>query len=84
VDDVQWLDDLSAFLLRSLPGRLVGSAVAWLFTSRARSLPFLAGMADGWPGAPPFARVDLGPLAVGDIVALVADCLGTIPDVATR
>ena len=37
VDDVQWVDRLSAFSLRIMPGRLAGSAVVWLFAARTHS-----------------------------------------------
>ncbi len=83
-DDVQWLDDLSAFLLRSLPGRLAGSPVAWLLTSRSGSLPLLAALSDDPAGDPLFTRVELGPLAASDIIALAGDHLGAVPSRATR
>jgi DNA-binding CsgD family transcriptional regulator len=84
VDDAQWLDDLSAFLLRSLPGRLAGSPVAWLLASRADDLPVFAGLAGGLGDGLPVTRLALGPLTQGDIVAIARDHLGTVPGSATR
>jgi len=84
VDDAQWLDDLSAFLLRSLPGRLAGSPVAWLAASRADDLPVFAGLGGGLGDDLPFTRLALGPLAESDIIAIARDHLGTVPGSATR
>jgi len=80
VDDAQWLDDLSGFVLRSLPGRLVHSPVAWLAAARTADLPFLAGAA----GDAPLRRLELGPLADSDIIAISHDQLGVLPGTATR
>jgi DNA-binding CsgD family transcriptional regulator len=80
VDDAQWLDDLSAFVLRSLPGRLAHSPVAWLAVARTADLPFLAGAA----GDAPLGRLELGPLADNDIIAIAHDQLGALPGTATR
>jgi len=80
VDDAQWLDDLSAFVLRSLPGRLAHSPVAWLAAARTADLPFLAGAA----GDAPLRRLELGPLADSDIIAIAHDQLGAFPRTATR
>jgi DNA-binding CsgD family transcriptional regulator/tetratricopeptide (TPR) repeat protein len=80
VDDVPWLDDLSAFLLRSLPGRLSGSPVAWLFAARPGDVPLLETLGPD----PFFTTITLGPLTSSDIVALARDQLGTMPPSATR
>ena len=84
VDDAQWLDDLSAFLLRSLPGRLAGSPVAWLMASRADDLPVFEGLCGGLADDLPSARLALGPLAESDIVAIASDHLRAAPSSATR
>jgi DNA-binding CsgD family transcriptional regulator/tetratricopeptide (TPR) repeat protein len=84
VDDAQWLDDLSTFLLRSLPGRLAGSPVAWLLASRTAGLPLLEGLCGGPTDEVPFTRVALGPLATADVIAIARDQLGTIPADSTR
>jgi predicted ATPase len=80
VDDAQWLDDLSAFVLRSLPGRLAHSPVAWLAAARTADLPFLAGAV----GDAPLRQLELGPLADSDIIAIARDQLGALPGTATR
>jgi DNA-binding CsgD family transcriptional regulator len=84
VDDAQWLDDLSAFLLRSLPGRLAGSPVAWLMASRVDDLPVFEGLCGGLADGLPSTRLALGPLAEGDIIAIARDQLGTVPGTVTR
>jgi DNA-binding CsgD family transcriptional regulator len=84
VDDAQWLDDLSAFLLRSLPGRLAGSPVAWLMASRAEELPVFEGLCGGLADDLPSVRLVLDPLADSDIIAIARDHLGTAPGSATR
>ncbi|HEX3964528.1 MAG TPA: AAA family ATPase [Trebonia sp.] len=84
VDDAQWLDDLSAFLLRSLPGRLAGSPVAWLMASRVDDLPVFEGLCGGLADGLPSTRLALGPLAEGDIIAIARDHLGTVPGTVTR
>ena len=84
IDDAQWLDDLSAFVLRSLPGRLADSPVAWLLASRTAGLPLLEALR-GRPAedsAP--IHIALGPLASSDIIAIARDQLGTVPGIATR
>jgi DNA-binding CsgD family transcriptional regulator len=84
VDDAQWLDDLSTFLLRSLPGRLAGSPVAWLMTARSDDLPVFDGLCGGLADDLPSTRLDLGPLPDNDIIAIARDRLGTVPGSATR
>jgi hypothetical protein len=80
VDDVPWLDDLSAFLLRSLPGRLATSPVAWLLTARPGDVPLV----ETFGREPSFGTVTLGPLAASDIIAIARDQLGTPPPGPTR
>lgn len=80
VDDVPWLDDLSAFLLRSLPGRLAASPVAWLLAARPGDVPLLGALGRD----PAFTTISLGPLTSSDIVAIARDRLGTVPPSATR
>jgi predicted ATPase len=80
VDDAAWLDDLSAFLLRSLPRRLAGFPVAWLLAARPGEVPLLETLGQD----PSFTMVTLGPLSTSDIVAIARDQLGTMPATATR
>jgi predicted ATPase len=84
IDDAKWLDDLSAFVLRSLPGRLPTSPITWLLASRAASLPLLEVLRGNQDGDPPFTSIDLRPLAVSDIMAIALDQLGVIPGPAPR
>jgi DNA-binding CsgD family transcriptional regulator/tetratricopeptide (TPR) repeat protein len=84
VDDAQWLDDLSAFLLRLLPGRLAGSPVAWLMASRANDLPVFEGLSSGLADELTVTYLPLGPLADSDVIAIARDHLGTVPGSATR
>ena len=84
VDDAQWLDDLSAFVLRSLPRRLAGSSVAWVLATRIRDLPLLEALCTSEPKDGAFARIELGPLSDGDITAMAHDLLGQAPGPLTR
>jgi DNA-binding CsgD family transcriptional regulator/tetratricopeptide (TPR) repeat protein len=84
VDDTQWLDDLSVFLLRTLPGRLADVPVGWLLSARSGNLPLLDALASGPDRDRQFPRMELGPLGASDIVALASDRIGTIPGSATR
>ena len=84
VDDAEWLDDLSALLLRLLPGRLAGSPVAWLMASRADDLPVFEGLTGGLADELTVTYLPLGPLAESDIIAIARDHLGAVPGSVTR
>jgi DNA-binding CsgD family transcriptional regulator len=84
VDDAQWLDDLSAFVLRSLPRRLAGSPVVWMLATRAADLPLLEALCGGEPKDGAFARIELGPLSDDDITAMARDLIGKAPGPLTR
>ena len=71
-------------MLRSLPGRLAGSPVAWLMASRTDDLPVFEGLSGGLADELPFTHLALGPLAESDIIAIARDHLGTVPGSATR
>jgi DNA-binding CsgD family transcriptional regulator len=84
VDDIQWLDDLSIFLLRSLPARMPGSPIAWLLASREPSAGLIERLTSTHAGEPRFVHMELGPLKIDDILALARDQLGSSPSVAHR
>jgi DNA-binding CsgD family transcriptional regulator/tetratricopeptide (TPR) repeat protein len=84
VDDAEWLDDLSALLLRLLPGRLAGSPVAWLMASRADDLPVFEGLSGGLSDELTVTYLPLGPLTESDVIAIARDHLGAVPGSATR
>ena len=84
VDDAQQLDDLSAFVVRSLPRRLAGSAVAWVLATRNRDLPLLEALRTGEPRDVAFEHIELGPLSDDDIAAMAHDLLGQAPGPLTR
>jgi DNA-binding CsgD family transcriptional regulator/DNA polymerase III delta prime subunit len=80
IDDLQWADRTSRFLLRSLVSRLLGLPVVWLLASRDSDL-------DAVLAAHETDRVEhlrLAPLATQDIAAIAADRLGRTPDERTR
>ncbi|MFC8175732.1 ATP-binding protein [Streptomyces sp. NPDC057325] len=82
LDDVQWADPLSRFVLRQLPGRLRTSPVLWLLTGRTG--PEGAGeeiLAAGRDRLP-VTTLTLGPLSPTAISQLADDTLG--PDVDER
>ena len=80
LDDVQWADQLSRFLLRVLPGRLAGSPVVWVLAGRAgpeaTQDPFTgAGLSEGVR----YHQIELGPLSDEDMVHVATDVLGGTP-----
>ena len=80
IDDLQWADRVSRFLLRSLLSRLVGLPVVWMFASRDDP----AGIDLAGPGTVRREHVRLAPLATPDLAAMARDRLGRVPDDRTR
>jgi DNA-binding CsgD family transcriptional regulator len=80
IDDLQWADRVSRFLLRSLVSRLAGLPVVWIFAGRDD------------PSGTDLAGYDvvrreylqLGPLTSSDLAAMARDRLGRVPDERTR
>ena len=68
IDDLQWADGTSRFILRMLFPRLIGLPVVWLLASRD------ADVADS--GDVRAERIPLGPLDAEEIAAIAADRLG--------
>ena len=80
IDDVQWADRVSRFLLRSLVSRLVGLPVVWLLASRDdQSGADLTGH-----GLVRVEHLPLAPLTTQDLAAIARDRLGRVPDERTR
>lgn len=80
IDDVQWADRMTRFVIRTLLSRLLGLPVVWLLASR-----------DDDPRADliglDVARVEhvrLAPLSSLDLAAIAHDRLGRVPDTRTR
>ena len=80
IDDLQWADRVSRFLLRTLVPRLIGMPVMWLFASREQEI------AADLAGYEPVHVEDLRltPLTAPDLVAVARDRLGHPPDPAIR
>lgn len=80
VDDAQWVDPLTFFALRLLPGRLAASPVVWLLATR--EVP--GGPADQIAEAAgrdvPVVRVGLAALTDDAVLAMAVDRLGPRPD----
>jgi DNA-binding CsgD family transcriptional regulator/tetratricopeptide (TPR) repeat protein len=79
IDDTQWTDPVSRFVLRALPSRLAGSAIMWLLASRSSG----EGLAEDLK-RPGFAGsridvVELSPLRAADIAAMARDRLNRAP-----
>jgi DNA-binding CsgD family transcriptional regulator/tetratricopeptide (TPR) repeat protein len=79
IDDTQWTDPVSRFVLRALPSRLAGSAIMWLLASRSSG----EGLAEDLK-RPGFAGsridvVELSPLSAADIAAMAQDRLNRPP-----
>jgi DNA-binding CsgD family transcriptional regulator len=79
IDDTQWADPVSRFVVRSLPSRLAGYPILWLFASRSSG----EGLVDDLK-RPSFVEsrievVELGPLSAADIEAMAQDRLNRTP-----
>ncbi|WP_200214338.1 ATP-binding protein [Micromonospora coerulea] len=79
IDDAQWVDRLSRFALRILPGRLAGSPVVWLLTSREAHGPAIDELTSSAVDGVHVHRLELGPLAPGDIERMAVARLGELP-----
>jgi predicted ATPase len=80
IDDLQWADRISRFLVRALVSRLTGLPVVWLLASRDENLSHDLTSDDR-------NRVEhlrLGPLSTPDLAAIAQDRLGRIPDERVR
>ena len=78
LDDVQWADRVSRFVMRTLFSRLLALPVVWLLASREDEADLLK---------PVFTRVEqlrLAPLSTADLAAIAQDRLGRVPDERTR
>lgn len=75
LDDLQWADRVSTFILRNLVPRLVGLPVVWVLSARSDE------QTAQWFGAEPprVERIRLEPLGTADILALAQDRLGQAP-----
>src|SRR5580692_13034298 len=72
IDDLQWADRVSRFLLRSLVSRLAGLPVVWIFASRDDpSGTDLAGY-----DVVRREHIQLAPLTTSDLAAMALDRLG--------
>ena len=79
LDDWQWADQVSRFIMRTLPGRLIGLPVVWLFASRDDDV--FADLAGSVPGS--IDHIQLAPLTSADLAAIAKDRLGHAPDERT-
>lgn len=84
VDDAQWADSVTRFVLRALPGRLSGSSVLWLFASRSTEDGLVDDLKDATFVDSPVETIELGPLTAPDIAAMAVDRLGRPPTAAVR
>jgi len=80
IDDLQWADRVSLFLLRTLVPRLIGLPVLWLFASREQEIA--ADVAGYEPVQDEQLR--LAPLTAADLAAVARDRLGHAPDATIR
>jgi DNA-binding CsgD family transcriptional regulator len=80
VDDAQWCDPLTAFILRLLPKRLAAAPAAWLLATRDEPGGGLAEqIADAARPDLPVVPVRLGLLPEDAVFAVAVDRLGTQP-----
>ena len=71
IDDLQWADRVSRFLLRSLVSRLVGLPVVWMFASRDDSIGIELATCD----VVRRENLQLAPLTTQDLAAMARDRL---------
>jgi DNA-binding CsgD family transcriptional regulator len=80
IDDLQWADRVSRFLVRSLVSRLAGLPVVWIFASRDD----LSGIDLAGYDVVRREYLRLVPLTMSDLAAMARDRLGRVPDERTR
>ncbi|MEV0406657.1 AAA family ATPase [Actinoallomurus sp. NPDC050550] len=79
IDDAQWSDPVSRFVLRSLPSRLTGSPILWLFASRSSDEGLLDDLKRSSFVESRVEVIELGPLSAPDIMAMAEDRLHRVP-----
>ena len=79
VDDVQWADRVSRFVLRTLLARCIGLPIVLALASRD---PGIAGEM-ALPETDAVERLSLDPLGFADVIAMARDHLGRMPDEST-
>ncbi|MHA6757659.1 ATP-binding protein [Streptacidiphilus sp. PAMC 29251] len=79
IDDAQWVDRLTRFVLRALPARLAGSPIVWVLAGRDAGGGLVADLAQAEIPSVPLERIQLGPLSAVDVAALAQDRLGAAP-----
>lgn len=80
LDDLQWADRLSQFLVRALSGRLVGSPVVWVLAARTSPGLLLTGPdAFALVEGAPLERLTLAPLTERAVLELATELLGDAP-----
>lgn len=83
VDDAQWCDPLSVFILRVLPKRLIAAPIAWVLATREVPGGGPAELiADAARPELPVTWLDLTALADDAVLAIATDRLGTRPEPA--
>jgi DNA-binding CsgD family transcriptional regulator len=79
LDDVQWIDPLTGFILRVLPNRLIATPIVWVLATRTVPGGPADQIADAARPDVPVATVDLAPLTEDAVFAVAVDRLGTKP-----
>jgi DNA-binding CsgD family transcriptional regulator len=82
IDDAQWADPVTRFVLRALPGRLSGSSILWLFATRSAEDGLVGDLKEVTFVDAPVEAVALKPLSAQDIGAMAMDRLGHPPSAA--
>ncbi|MFE4590901.1 ATP-binding protein [Streptomyces laurentii] len=84
LDDVQWADPLSRFVLQQLPARLRTSPVLWILTSRPEPAGPAEEIVATAAGNLPTVALPLGPLSGSAVSQLAGDTLGSDVDGPVR
>ena len=78
IDDVQWADNVSRFVIRALLSRRLGLPVVWLLAGRDIDTDLLG------PDHTRVEHIRLAPLTGPDLAAVARDRLGRVPNERTR
>jgi DNA-binding CsgD family transcriptional regulator len=84
IDDAQWADRLTRFVVRALPARLAGSPVVWVVAGRDAAGGLVADLARTALPSVALERIHLGPLSADQVDALARDQLGGAPSAQVR
>ncbi|MFJ6893936.1 AAA family ATPase [Streptomyces hokutonensis] len=84
IDDAQWADRLTRFVVRALPARLAGSPIVWVVAGRDAAGGLVSDLSRTEIPSVRMEFIHLGPLDAHDVGALAQDLLGGAPSEKVR